>query len=217
MVDWTSVRGRVATWPGPGRVAPWAPRLPDISRIFAQRVVPWLAAEVAPGRLMPWLPVAYGTGIAIYFAAAREPAWWAPVALAFGLAVAAIAARRRPVAFPLVLALAAVAAGFATATVRTIVARHPVLAKPLYNVNLSGYVEAREERERTDRIVIKIYSMDAPRFDQQLERVRLSVKKGTAPPVGAYIALKARLSPPLQPLRPGGYDFARDLYFHCIG
>ncbi len=159
----------------------------------------------------------FGAGIAIYFAAAREPARWAPVALAAALAIAAIAARRRPVAFPLVLALAAVAAGFATATVRTIVASHPALAKPLYNVNLSGYVEAREERERTDRIVIKIYSMDAPRFDQQLERVRLSVKKGTAPPVGAYIALKARLSPPLQPLRPGGYDFARDLYFHSIG
>src|SRR6202035_3166947 len=74
-----------------------------------------------------------------------------------------------------------------------------------------------EERERTDRIVIKVYSMDAPRFDQQLERVRLSVKKGTAPAVGSYISLKARLSPPLQPLRPGGYDFARDLYFHGIG
>ena len=90
MVDWTSVRGRVTgltgTWPGPGRVAPWAPRLPDVSRIFAQRVLPWLAAEVAPGRLMPWLPVAFGAGIAIYFAAAREPARWAPVALAAALA-----------------------------------------------------------------------------------------------------------------------------------
>jgi competence protein ComEC len=198
-------------------VAPWVPRLPDISRIFAQRVVPWLAAEVAPGRLMPWLPVAFGAGIAIYFAAAREPAWWAPVALAAGLAAGAAAARRRPVAFPAMLALAAIAAGFATATVRTLVAAHPVLAKPLYNVNLSGFVEAREERERTDRIVIKVYSIDAPRLEVQLERVRLSVKKGTAPPVGAYVALKARLSPPLPPLRPGGYDFARDLYFHSIG
>ena len=74
-----------------------------------------------------------------------------------------------------------------------------MLARPLYNVNLSGFVEAREERERTDRITIRVYSIDAPRADQQLERVRLSVKKGTAPPVGAYVALKARLSPPLQP------------------
>ena len=28
---------------------------------------------------------------------------------------------------------------------------------------------------------------------------------------------KARLKPPLRPLRPGGYDFARDLYFQRIG
>ena len=43
------------------------------------------------------------------------------------------------------------------------------------------------------------------------------MKKGTAPPVGAYVTFRARLSPPLEPLRPGGYDFARDLYFQGIG
>src|SRR5690242_15890180 len=166
---------------------------------------------------MPWLPVAFGAGIAIYFAADREPIWWVAVTLAGVLAAVAAVVHRRPIAFPFALALAATAAGFATATVRTLLIAHPVLQRPLYNVNISGYVEAREERERTDRITIRVYSMDAPRFDQQLLRVRLSVKKGTAPPVGAYIALKARLSPPLQPLRPGGYDFARDLYFHGIG
>jgi competence protein ComEC len=48
-------------------------------------------------------------------------------------------------------------------------------------------------------------------------RVRVAVKKGTAPPVGAFVELRARLSPPLEPLRPGGYDFARDLYFQNIG
>jgi competence protein ComEC len=31
------------------------------------------------------------------------------------------------------------------------------------------------------------------------------------------VNLRARLSPPLEPLRPGGYDFARDLYFQGIG
>src|SRR5580658_9697658 len=129
VVDWGWVRGRAAattgTWPEPGRAAPWVPRLPDLTRV-RQRVAPWIAAEVAPGRLMPWLPVAFGGGVAIYFTADREPAWWA--------------------------ALAVVAAGFATATVRTALLVHPVLARPLYNVDLSGYVEAREERERTDRI-----------------------------------------------------------------
>jgi competence protein ComEC len=217
VVDWGRVRGRAETWPEPGRVAPLAPRLPDVARLIGERVVPWLAAEVAPGRLMPWLPVAFGAGVAVYFRADREPVWWAAVALAGVLAAVAVAVHRRPIAFPVVLGVAALAAGFATASVRTLLIAHPVLQRPLYSVNVSGYVEAREERERTDRITIKVYSIDAPRFDQQLARVRLSVKKGTAPPVGAYIAVKARLSPPLQPLRPGGYDFARDLYFHGIG
>jgi competence protein ComEC len=217
VVDWGST-GRTETWPQGGRAVAWTPpRIPDISRWVARRVAPWIAAEVAPGRLMPWLPVAYGAGIAVYFAAAREPAWWAAAALAVVLAAAAIAARRRPLAFPLVLGCSAIAAGFATATLRTLALDHPVLRAAAYNVTLSGFVESREERAKTDRIVVRVHAIDAPRADGQLARVRLSVKKRTAPPVGSYISLSARLSPPLQPLRPGGYDFARDLYFHAIG
>ena len=47
--------------------------------------------------------------------------------------------------------------------------------------------------------------------------MRLSVKKGTAPAVGSFVALKARLLPPLAPLRPGSYDFGRDMFFSGIG
>ncbi len=222
MVELGRVRGRAGlgarVWPQGGRAVAWTPpRIPDVSRALARRLAPWIAAEVAPGRLMPWLPVAFGAGIGIYFTAAREPAWWAAVPLAFVLAAAAVAARRRPLAFPLVLGCAAIAAGFATAKVRTLALDHVVLRAPAYNVTLSGFVESREERDKTDRIVVRVHAIDAPRLDGQLERVRLSVKKRTAPPVGSYIALQARLSPPLQPLRPGGYDFARDLYFQGVG
>ena len=51
----------------------------------------------------------------------------------------------------------------------------------------------------------------------KLERVRLSVRKGTAPAVGSFVELKARLQPPLSPMRPGSYDFGRDMYFQGIG
>jgi competence protein ComEC len=43
------------------------------------------------------------------------------------------------------------------------------------------------------------------------------VRKGTAPAVGSFVELKARLQPPLAPLRPGSYDFGRDMYFQGIG
>jgi hypothetical protein len=38
--------------------------------------------------------------------------------------------------------------------------------------------------------------MDSPRAVTKLERVRLSVRKGTAPAVGSFVELKARLQPP---------------------
>ena len=74
----------------------------------------------------------------------------------------------------------------------------------------------REERERSDRIVVRVHTIEG-RLKDAPERVRLSVKKRMAPPVGAFIEVKARLNPPLRPLRPGGYDFSRDLYFQRIG
>src|SRR5262249_42869465 len=49
------------------------------------------------------------------------------------------------------------------------------------------------------------------------ERVRVAVRKGRAPAVGSFVEFKAHLSPPLQPLRPGGCDFAREMYFQRIG
>jgi competence protein ComEC len=100
---------------------------------------------------------------------------------------------------------------------KTVQIAHPVLARSASNVAVSGFVEVREERERTDRIVVRAISLEGPRLEQKPDRIRVSVKKGTAPAVGAYVTFRARLSPPLEPLRPGGYDFARDLYFQGIG
>src|SRR6202044_2643770 len=71
--------------------------------------------------------------------------------------------------------------------------------------------------ERTDRFVLRVAQIDAPRLSAKLERVRLSVRKGTAPAVGSFVELKARLQPPLAPLRPGSYDFGRDMFFQGIG
>jgi competence protein ComEC len=113
--------------------------------------------------------------------------------------------------------VAAVSAGFATATFKTARMTHTVLARPIYSVSLSGFVETRDIRERTDRFVLRVTTMDAPRLSTKLERVRLSVKKGTAPDVGSFVELKARLLPPLAPLRPGSYDFSRDMFYQGIG
>jgi competence protein ComEC len=84
-------------------------------------------------------------------------------------------------------------------------------------VTISGFVELREESQKTDRFVLRVKDMEGGRMEEKPERVRLSVKRGTAPPAGAFVEVKAMLDPPLQPLEPGSYDFARDLFFQGIG
>jgi competence protein ComEC len=119
---------------------------------------------------------------------------------------------RRQKFFTAAVMIAAVAAGFATATWKTARIAHGVLARPMFSVTLTGFVETRDIRERTDRFVLRVVTMGSPRT--KLERVRLSLKKGTAPAVGSFVELKARLLPLL---RPGSYDFGRDMFFSGIG
>lgn len=182
-----------------------------------KRLGEWARAEVAPGRLLPWLPVAFGFGIVLYFAADSEPAWWAAAPLSLVGIVAAVLARRSIFGFPLALGFAAMSAGFAVATVQTARIEHPVLQAPISSVLISGFVETREERERSDRVVIQVQRLEGRRLAESPDRVRLAIRKKTAPPVGSFIELKAHLSPPLAPLLPGGYDFARDMFFQQIG
>ena len=221
-----SARGRTQTWRPWG--PPWAasePRptwawpdgLTNIARHAAHRTREWVVVEAGTGRLVPWLAIGFGCGILLYFGIDQEPALWAASVL-FATTVAVSASLRlRPFGFSLALFAAAIAFGFATATAKRALIAHPVLWVTAWNVDVTGFVEMREERERSDRITIRVERMAGTRLHETLERIRVSVRKGTAPPVGEYVAFKARLSPPLEPLRPGGYDFARDMYFQRIG
>lgn len=211
-------RGYAGTWP-PRAAVPaggYVPVSASTWRPFVETLRQWARAEAGAGRLLPWVPVAFGTGIAFYFAAEHEPVLAVAAIVAIALGLLAVLLRRRRVFAALVL-LAAVAAGFATATWKTARIAHAVLARPMFSVALTGFVETRDIREKTDRFVLRVVSMESPRDNTRLERVRLSVKKGTAPEVGSFVELKARLMPPLGPQRPGSYDFGRDLYFQGIG
>ena len=182
-----------------------------------RRAAEWALAECAPGRLAPWLPVAYGLGIVLYFTADREPVWWAGIGATLAALTVSVLARRHAAGFAVALAVTAIAAGFATATLRTVRIAHPVLQYPVASAAIAGFVEVREERERSDRIVVRVERFSASRVDVAPERVRVAVRRGATPAVGSFVEFKAHLSPPLQPLRPGSYDFARDMYFQRIG
>ncbi|HTV29119.1 MAG TPA: ComEC/Rec2 family competence protein, partial [Xanthobacteraceae bacterium] len=211
---WTS---RALTWPVDGARQVWGVARPHAEFLLVTKIRTWAIEEITAGRLFPWFAVAYGFGIVLYFTAEREPASWAAIALAVGSAAAAIALRHRLAAFVIALGLFAMTAGFAVATVKTALTAHPVLRFPASGVTISGFVELREESQHTDRFVLRVDHMEGGRMDDKPERVRLSVKRGTAPPAGAFVEVKALLDPPLQPLEPGSYDFARDLFFQGIG
>lgn len=211
-------QGIAGAWPT-GRVASaggFAPAGFGAWPAIVETLRRWAGAEAGAGRLLPWVPVAFGGGIALYFAADHEPVLGVVAATAVALTLGAILLRRSRWFAPALL-IAAVAAGLAVATWKTARIAHTVLAKPLYSVSLSGFVETRDIRERTDRFVLRVTAMEAQRSDVKLERVRLSVRKGTAPEVGSFVQLRARLLPPISPVRPGSYDFSRDMFFQGIG
>ena len=153
----------------------------------------------------------------VYFSAEREPAVWAALALASLGVTIAIMARRRSFGFPMAAALAALTVSFAGATLHTAWIAHPVLRHPAWGIAVTGFVAAREEREHNDRIVVRTRTMEGRGLDPAPARVRIVLRPGTAPPVGSFVTFKADLLPPLSPLRPGGYDFARDMYFSALG
>lgn len=178
-------QGIAGTWPT-GRTASaggFAPAGSGLWPAIVETLGEWARAEAGAGRLLPWVPVAFGGGIALYFAADHEPVLWVVAATAVALICGAVLLRRSRWFAPALL-IATVAAGLAVATWKTARIAHTVLAKPLYSVSLSGFVETRDIRERTDRFVLRVTAMEAQRSDVKLERVRLSVRKGTAPEGG---------------------------------
>jgi competence protein ComEC len=199
--------GRAAAWTATGGFAP----------ALWRRLEEAVRAEADAARLAPWLPVCFGTGIVFYFAAPQEPAIAAGLGALALFAVVAFLSRERPVAFAISLALAVTAAGFAAGTLRGLYVAHPMLSRPTQTVSLTGFVEARDATDRSDRIVLRLTSASGRGSEHLSKRVRVSLRHGTAPEVGSHVSVKARLRPLLAPTYPGGYDYALGGYYARLG
>src|SRR5437588_2877233 len=113
-------QGIAGTWPprGAAQAGPFAPSGFRAWSSFVETLREWVRAEAGAGRLLPWVPVAFGTGIACYFAADHEPVLTVAAITALGLVAAALLLRRQKI-FPIAVMIAAVAAGFAIAPWKT--------------------------------------------------------------------------------------------------
>ncbi len=102
MAAWQSVAARgsgagrgVTTWP-PRGAAQGAVLAPSraLWTSFLERLRAWVRAEAGAGRLLPWVPVAFGAGIALYFTASREPVLSVSIVTAAAFCLAAFLLRR---------------------------------------------------------------------------------------------------------------------------
>jgi len=167
-----------------------------------------------------WLPVAFGTGIGIYFELPFEPeptTIWMALGIAGGFIAAAITFDR--------MLLRACCVGLATLLIGLGVAKWrcesvaaPVIMHRLGPVDVDGRVESVQLHGKGVRVVL------APTFIAELatrdlpRTVRISIHKGGELIVpGEIVRLDAVLMPPPPPASPGDYDFGRAAFFERIG
>jgi competence protein ComEC len=163
-----------------------------------------------------WIPVAVGTGVAVYFDLPSEPHG----AIAIGLFVVSIGLffmlRRWALGRIAAIGLVALAAGFAAAQLRTTLVASPVLNQKLDSVRLEGRVRDVEFLPNGRRL--RLGEVIIPGLSEPPGEIRLRLVSLEPPLVpGDWVRLKATLGPPSRPVAPGAYDFRRDLFFDRIG
>lgn len=165
-----------------------------------------------------WLPVALGTGSALYFALPFEPAAVAAAAAALlALAAGAFAAFQNgnPWARAILALVAALALGFANAKGREMRVAGPVVPRPIVT-HLTGRVVALDWGRAGLRAVLD--EVRSGRLSDPPRRIRVLLRKGgDTLRIGQGVDLTAQLNPPPGPAAPGDSDFARSAFFARIG
>jgi competence protein ComEC len=178
-----------------------------------------VAALAAEGdRRILWLPVFFGSGIALYFALPVEPPVWPGAAAALGAAIAAIVLRRLPVWRSAALCLALAAAGFALIAQTARERAAPMLDHRLGPIAVTGRVVDIDTMEHGWRIIVAPEPLNGLDPGQQPRRVRVHITAASdllSP--GDRVSLKAMLYPVPGPSLPGAHDLQRELFFAEIG
>ncbi len=181
----------------------------------------WIATEIDAERerWFLWLPVLFGLGIGLYFAAGVEPL----MLVLAPLAIAAVAlhhlAHRRHLVRLVTGAVLAITFGGLTAKLRTEFVAAPVLERQLFRVDLAGFVELVEPRAtRGQRITLRVVTLGEKSGQALPFRVRIrTLTDDTTLRPGDGVRLRATLGAPPQPSAPGDFDFGRLAWFSSLG
>jgi competence protein ComEC len=175
-----------------------------------------LAAE--GDRRILWLPVFFGTGVALYFTLTVEPAWWIGAVCTSAAAVLAVALRRWPAWRDAAITLAFAAAGFAAITRAGIEHGTAMLERRIGAIAITGRVVDIDALDRGWRIIVTPDPLPGLAAGEQPHRLRLHIP-ATSDPLqpGDRVSLKGKLYPVPAQVMPGGRDMQRELYFAGIG
>lgn len=173
----------------------------------------WRWAEGEAARAALWIPVLLAAGIAAYFSLQAEPSpIVGPIGAALFSAVALTVRRVRLLAF----AAAFFCLGFALAERRASSMDGPGLRQGLGVRFVIGRMISVEEGDGTQRALIEVRAVEG--LDQPPRRLLLAWRRAPfAAGPGDLVRFRAVLRPPPGPDTPGGFDYARSLYFQNIG
>jgi competence protein ComEC len=180
------------------------------------RIADALAAE--GDRRILWLPVFFGSGIALYFALTIEPPIWLGLVIALAGALAALALRRHLVWRSGFFCVAIAVAGFALIAGTTYERAAPMLERRLGPVAVTGRVIDIDTMERGWRIIVAPDALPGLDPGQQPRKLRIHITAASdllSP--GDRTSLKAILYPVPGQTLPGAHDLQRELYFAQIG
>ncbi len=181
----------------------------------------WLAGEfeAESERWFLWLPVLFGLGIGLYFAAAFEPSLAILVACAVAGCVLVTLGRRHDVLRLVTAMMLLIALGAVIAKMRTDFIAAPVLERQLQQVEVTGFVELVEPRAgRGQRITLLVTSIARVSEHERPYRVRIrTLTKDTTLKPGESIRVRATIGPPPSPAAPGDFDFGRLAWFSGLG
>lgn len=169
-------------------------------------------------RFFLWVPVCFGTGIAVYFFLPKEPSLQPVIAAVLLAGILFVFSRSHFLIAPICAAVFLAVLGFADAMLRTHLAAAPVIEKESRLVEVTGWLERVIPRAKGERLLIRPTNITKLPKDAWPYRLRLqnNVKGGTFRP-GDAVKLKAILRPLPEPVRPQGFDFARRAWFQRIG
>jgi competence protein ComEC len=169
-------------------------------------------------RRLLWLPVWFGSGIAVYFALTAEPPIWLGPAIMLPAIAAAILLRRSPIGRGAAVSLVFAAAGFALITETTRERAAPMLDRRLGPVAIAGSVVDIDTLDHGWRIIVAPDAL--PRLDPAQQprflRIHITAASDLLSP-GDRVSLKAMLYPVPGQTLPGAHDLQRELYFAGIG